>query len=138
MVGHNLVNQSAKRAVFPLCRAEDLGVINVFTVRNVFSNLQRLRLVLDDLATEGLLEVEEIPSATALVRLLTDAGIDSLVEAAYRYAAFTDPVSTVMCGSIDVAEIEQNVGFVERGPLPPALVERLSAAFARVDRVVGN
>lgn len=138
MVGHNLLNQSAKRSVFPLCRAEGLGVINVFTVRKVFSNPRRLHAVFNDLASDGLVDVESIASAAALERLLANAGVSTLVEAAYRYAAFTDPVSTVMCGSIDISEIEQNIAFIERGPLPTALLMSLTRAFERVDRAVGN
>src|SRR5262245_40534322 len=49
MVAHNMINQSAQQSVFPICQELNLGVINVFTVRRVFSVPSRLEEVVRDL-----------------------------------------------------------------------------------------
>ena len=56
MVGHNLINQSAQRSLFPACRRQDVGVLNIFTVRRVFRSAERVRQVIDELRRDGLLD----------------------------------------------------------------------------------
>lgn len=133
MAAHNLINQSARRTVFPVCRERDLGVINVFAVRNVFSQPQRLREVLADLSRRGVVDGE-----VSLDWLVREGWVDSLVEAAYRYSAYTDPVTAVMTGTLLVQELEENVQAVAKGPLAEAALERLERAFARVAEPIGN
>ena len=62
----------------------------------------------------------------------------SLVEAAYRYAAYTEGVSTVMTGTIDPGHLEQNVESVLKGPLSPEAIERLRTEFGSVTDPIGN
>ena len=62
----------------------------------------------------------------------------SLVEAAYRYAAYTDGVTTVMCGTLEVDELEENVSTIQKGPLPAEIIERLAATFGHLDEAIGN
>ena len=141
MVGHNMINQSARKVVLPRCAEQNLGVINVFTVRNVFSVPARLRQVVGELVSAGVLSKGALDPADPLGWLTSSeepGAPQTLIEAAYRYAAHTQPVTAVMCGSIDMAEVEQNLASLERGPLPAGLLERLLAVFAHVDVPVGN
>ncbi len=137
MVAHNMVNQSAKRSVFPTCKTKNVGVMNIFTVRRVFGNPVRIREVVGDLVRRGVVDAGMAPEHDPLGWLVS-GDCDSVVEAAYRYAAYTDPVSTVMTGTIEVGQLEQNVKFFEKGPLPQAHVERLETVFGRVAEAVGN
>jgi aryl-alcohol dehydrogenase-like predicted oxidoreductase len=138
MVGHNMINQSARQWVFPYCAEHNLGVFNIFTVRNVFWNLPRLREVLADMVERGVVMASDVDLERPLQWLLDEAGCKSLVEAAYRYAAYTNPVSTVMCGGLQYHEIKENVGSFAAGPLPAAAVERLRRIFSKVAEPVGN
>ncbi len=138
MVGHNMINQSARHSVFPLCQEKSIGVINVFTVRNLFWNPPRLKEVLSDLKQRRILDQNAIPDDDPLGWLLELGKCKSLVEAAYRYAAYTDPVSTVMCGTIETAELEEDVQIIEKGPLPPAAISRLGQTFGHIAEPVGN
>ena len=79
-----------------------------------------------------------MPEDDPLGWLVSEGDCESIVEAAYRYAAFTDPVSTVMTSTIEVDHLEQNVKFLEKGPLPQAHIERLETVFGRVAEAVGN
>ena len=72
-------------------------MLNVFTVRNLYWNLKRLREVIADLKQRGALADDIVDDENPLGWLLEDGECGSLVEAAYRYAAYTQGVTTVMC-----------------------------------------
>ena len=136
MVGHNMLNQSAGLWVLPYCREHGIGTINVFTVRNVFSNRARLQQVVAGLRAEGLL-AEGSPDQP-FDHLLVDGGIQALPEAAYRYAAFTGGITTVMCGSIRLDHIQRNIASLEKGPLPADKIAWLRRNFGHIARAIGN
>ncbi len=138
MVGHNMINQSAQQTIFPLCRRDNIGVINIFTVRNLFWNPERLEQVIADLKRRGIIDAESVPDRNPLGFLIDDESVNSLVEAAYRYALHTDPVTTVMCGTIELNELEENVKSIEKPPLPEYLRKRLSDIFGNVAEPIGN
>lgn len=138
MVAHNLINQSAQRTVFPVCKAQNLGVINVFTVRNVFSQSQRLQEVIQDLKTRSLLNNDRVQERDPLAWVVEMCRASSLVEVAYRYAAYTAPVKTVMNGTLLLHELEEDILSIEKGPLPDQLVEELREIFSRVAEPIGN
>lgn len=137
MVGHNMVNQSATRTVFPICVEHDVGVVNVFTVRRLFSEHERLVEVVTDLHRRDLLG-GDVDLADPLGWLVGPGKASSLIEAAYRYALFTDPVTVVMTGTIEADQLAANVALVDAGPLPEADLERLRTLFSRVDEPMGN
>ena len=136
MVGHNMLNQSAGKWVLPYCMEHEIGTINVFTVRNVFSDLTRLQQVVAELRAEGLLA--EDSQSQPFDPLLADVGILSLPEAAYRYAAFTEGVTTVMCGSIRLEHIKRNIASLEKGPLPADKIAWLRRSFGHIAKAIGN
>ncbi len=136
MVGHNMLNQSAEGWVLPYCIEQEIGTINVFTVRNVFSDRNRLGQVVAELRADGLL-AEGLPGQP-FDHLLADGGIQSLPEAAYRYAAFTEGITTVMCGSIRLEHIQRNIASLEKGPLPTDRIAWLRRSFGHIARAIGN
>ena len=138
MAGHNMINQSAQRFVFPMCREKNIGVMNVFTVRNLFGNMPHLREVIADLKQRGLIVDDAESTADPLGWLLEESDCESRVEAAYRYAAYTDGVTSAMCGTIDQVELEENVAFIAKGPLQADKVERLRRTFGHISEPIGN
>ena len=138
MIGHNMVNQSAQRTVLPKTRADDIGVMNIFTVRNVFSNPSRLAEVIAELMHAGLVDGGQLRSQEPLGWLVADGVAESMIEAAYRYAAYTPGVTSVMCGSVDAAHLADNIRAVHRGPLPAPIAARLTELFGRVAVPIGN
>ena len=138
MVGHNMINQSARRTVFPLCVANDIGVLNIFTVRNLFWNMPRLKEVVADLKERGVIGPDAVRGDRPLGWLLEDGECESLVEAAYRYAAYTEGVTTVMCGTIDRGELDQDIGFLDKGALSDGTLGRLRETFGHIAEAIGN
>ena len=138
MVGHNMLNQSASRNVFPACVDRNVGVMNIYTSRRVMSDPRRLREVLADLAVRGVVS-DDVASAEEPLGWLIESGeAGTLVEAAYRYATYTEGVSTVMTGTIDPVHLEQNVESVLMGPLSAEAIERLRSEFGAVTDPIGN
>lgn len=138
MAGHNMLNQSAQKTIFPLCEQQGIGVINVFTVRNLFSNPRRLQEVIMDLKSRGRVDRGVVRDEGALDWIMDQSDAGSLVEAAYRYAKYTSPVAVVMCGTIVQEQLEENVRNITKGPLPRHVVDRLAQWFGHLDEVMGN
>ena len=138
MVGHNMLNQSARRDLFPACVDRDVGVMNIYTSRSVFADPLRLREVLAGLAARGVISDDVAFAEEPLGWLIESGEAGSLVEAAYRYAAYTEGVSSVMTGTIDTGHLEQNVESVLKGPLSPEATARLRSDFGAVTDPIGN
>jgi aryl-alcohol dehydrogenase-like predicted oxidoreductase len=138
MAGHNMINQSAQRTVFPLCREKNMGVVNVFTVRNLFWNQQRLSEVIADLKQRGKIDTDQISTEKPLNWIVEEGAANTLVEAAYRFAGYTDPVTVVMCGSKQIPELDENIDSINKGPLPREVVEKLRDQFGNIDEPIGN
>ena len=138
MAGHNMINQSAQKWVFPYCAEHNIGVFNIFTVRNVFWNIPRLKEILKDMVSRDVVNKEDVDVTVPLQWLITDSGCASLVEAAYRYAAYTKPVNSVMCGSLNIKEIRENERSFTKGPLPEEALDKLKRIFKNVEEPVGN
>jgi len=137
MVAYNLLNQSAEQKVFPLCQKHDVGVLNIFSVRNVFSQPNRLREVIADLKQRGLLAQDAVPDDDPLGWLLDD-DVDSLVNAAYRFVISQPAVSTVMTGTLNLEHLEQNVKTIQKPGLSQEKLERLRHLFGHIAEPIGN
>ena len=59
MVGHNFINQSTQRSLFPICQQQNVGVINVFTVRRAFADKNRLKEVVGNLQHRNVVVLEK-------------------------------------------------------------------------------
>lgn len=138
MVAHNMINQSAQKAVFPCCLEKNIGVMNVFTVRKVFGQPGRLTEVLKDLIQRGLVDPEAVNVEQPLEFLLEEENADSLIECAYRYAAYTPGVTTVLNGANSIPWLEENCANILKGPLSEKSRDRLKALFGQVAEPIGN
>jgi L-galactose dehydrogenase len=138
MVAHNMINQSAQHSVLPICRKLNLGVINVFTVRKVFSDRLRLRQVVHELKSRRIVDSDTVPEEGPLDWLVDGEDVGSIIEAAYRYSAYTEGITSVMNGASDIPRLEQNVRSVLQGPLPSESIQRLRVIFGKVAEPIGN
>jgi len=64
--------------------------------------------------------------------------VDSLPAAAYKFAAADQVVSSVLTGTIDADELEENVRTVLGPPLSQDKLERIRGLFGHIDEAVGN
>jgi L-galactose dehydrogenase len=143
MVGYNILNQSAGRCVLGSAGRHDMGVLNMFAVRNALQGGQRpggqrLRELVGQLVGQGKLEPGALDADDPLGFLVGDGVARSLPEAAYRFCRHAAGIQVVLTGTGSVQHLEQNVRAILSGPLPPEIVQRLQRTFARVDSVSGQ
>jgi aryl-alcohol dehydrogenase-like predicted oxidoreductase len=138
MVGFNLVNPSARQRVFPLTRAGDIGTLIMFAVRRQLSDPPALREVVAGLIARGEVDGGEVDAADPLGFLRDQAGIGSVVEAAYRFCRHERGAQVVLTGTGDLAHLQANLAAIDAPPLPASVLDRLGRLFGGVDSVSGN
>jgi aryl-alcohol dehydrogenase-like predicted oxidoreductase len=113
MVGYNLINQTAReRVIAPAARA-GVGVLVMFAVRELLTDIDRLDSYVREQSAAGRLpgDFDADEDLHRLRRVLVRESA-SLADLAYRFAAATHGVSTVLVGT-EVADL-QPVQFPER------------------------
>ena len=137
MIAYSMLNQSARHTVFPYCAEHDVGIMNIFSVRNIFKDPARLAATIEDLQRRDLLDGSVDPNAPYDF-LLEDPDIASLVEAAYRFVVYTEGVTTAVCSAVTLDKIAQNIESIAKGPLPGMHVKRIQRLFGHISEPVGN
>ena len=138
MVGFNILNQSARERVFAHTQRLNIGVLDMFAVRQAFSQMAKLREILSGLVQRGEVEPDIIDEESPLNFLVREGGAHSLVDAAYRFCRQEPGVHVVLSGTGSIPHLEENVASILRPPLPEQDCQRLMEIFARVDSVSGQ
>jgi L-galactose dehydrogenase/L-glyceraldehyde 3-phosphate reductase len=73
---------------------------------------------------------EDVERAQRFGALVQEGYVDSLIEAAIRFAIGKGEVSTVLIGISDMGQLEQAAEYSARGPLPEAALARLRQLWA--------
>lgn len=135
MLAYSLVNQGARRRIFPVTRHRGIGTLLMFVVRNIFSNEAYRRDVFAKLVEQGQLEASVLSDGDPLGFLVSEGGAESITDAAYRYARHEEGADVILFGTGDKDHVRANVESILRPPLPPAIVERLHASFGHLSGV---
>lgn len=138
MVGFNILNQSARERVLLACIAKNIGVLDMFAVRDALSRPDNLRQTVAALVQQGLVDGAGLDPDAPLGFLLESGAAASLPDAAYRFCRAEPGIHVVLSGTGSVAHLEANVASVLRPPLPREVRERLVRLFQRVDTVSGQ
>jgi aryl-alcohol dehydrogenase-like predicted oxidoreductase len=128
MVAFHMLNQNARRLVFPGTQARGIGTLLMFAVRAIFSTPGRLRQDIAALVAEGRLPAALAQKDNALDFLLSEGGAENIIEAAYRYARHEPGANVVLFGTGNPQHIEPNI----RAILKPPLRETDRAALAEL------
>ncbi|MDP2334455.1 MAG: aldo/keto reductase [Reyranella sp.] len=135
MLAYSLVNQGARRRIFPVTRRRGIGTLLMFVVRNIFSNEAYRRDVFARLVEQGQLDASVLSDGDPLGFLVADGAAESITDAAYRYARHEEGADVILFGTGDKDHVRANVESILRPPLPPAIVERLHASFGHLSGV---
>jgi L-galactose dehydrogenase len=132
MVGFHMMHQNARHRVFPLTIANRVGTLLMFAVRNIFSQPERLRRTMQDLAAAG-----EIPQWLAetpepLGFLIHQGGASTVPDAAYRFVRHEPGVDVVLFGTGNPAHLRTNIASILKPPLPEADQRQLAALFGHL------
>lgn len=130
MVAFNMMHTNARETLFPRTKAQGVGTLLMFVVRNVFSQPDRLAAEMKALVEAGQLPAEV--AADPLGFLLHPGGAASLTDAAYRFVRHEPGVDVVLFGTSDVGHLRQNIASILAPPLPAADLALLRARFSHL------
>jgi aryl-alcohol dehydrogenase-like predicted oxidoreductase len=135
MLAFSLMNQGARRNIFPVTERRGIGTLLMFVVRNIFSNAAYRRDVVAKLVEQGELDTKIMAGGDPLAFLLSEGGASSITDAAYRYARHERGVDVVLFGTGDKDHVRDNIASILRPPLAPSAIARLHASFGHLTGV---
>lgn len=135
MLAYSLMNQGARRTIFPVTRRRGIGTLLMFVVRNIFSNAAYRRDVFAKLVEQGRLDAAILADGDPLDFLVSEGGAHSITDAAYRFARHEAGADVVLFGTGSKAHVRDNVESILRPALPPPIIERLHARFGHLTGV---
>ena len=132
MVGFHMMHQNARERVFPLTRANRIGTLLMFVVRNIFSRPELLRTTIRNLVTAGELPQWLTEGSDPLGFLVHESGASTIPDAAYRFVRHEPGVDVVLFGTGDPEHLRTNIASLLKPPLPKPDRERLAALFGHL------
>ncbi len=146
MLAFHIMNQNARKPVLEKARANRIGTLCMFAVRNIFSRPGLLEETIAALAAEGKLPAALAKEKNPLGFLVHAAGAQSMVDAAYRFARHEPGIDVVLFGTGSIDHLRANIASILRPPLPKADVQRLYELFGHLvgvgldlpDRITGG
>ena len=138
MVGFNLLNPSARRTVFPLTAAKNVGVLDMFAVRRALSQPDRLMSLFGELIQKKVIPASAVDAADPLGFLLEERVAATIPEAAYRFCRHEPSVHVVLTGTGNPEHLKANVEAILKPPLPQPALERLEKLFGELDSLTAN
>lgn len=138
MVGFNFLNAGARDQVLPDCIAHDVGTQVMHAVRRALSNPDVLIQNIEQLIASGEINKGAVNADDPLEFLTSHPGVQSIVEAAYRYCRYEPGVSLVLTGTGSVEHLTSNVAALTAPPLPDDLMTELDSIFGKVRSVSGD
>lgn len=135
MFAFHMLNQGARRNVFPNTLKRRVGTLLMFVVRNIFSKPDVLARTVRALIEAGNLPADMIDPKGPLDFLIHPDGAASVVEAAYRYARHEPGTDVVLFGTGKADHVAANVHSILQPPLPAADHAKLGALFGHLTGV---
>jgi len=132
MLAYSLMNQGARKNIFPTTQRRGIGTLLMFVVRNIFSNAAYRAEVIAKLVEQGQLKASD---GDPLQFLITEGGAESITDAAYRYARHEQGTDVILFGTGNKDHVKDNVASILRPALPPPVIERLHASFGHLTGV---
>jgi L-galactose dehydrogenase len=138
MTGYNLLNPSASKVVLPWAIAHQVGMLCMFAVRSALSKPEQLKIDLGRILASGQGGHELTHDPHILDFLVENNIAASIMEAAYRFCRHTPGITVTLTGTGNVDHLVENLGSIEKLPLPKPVLDRLTALFGDVDCVSGQ
>jgi aryl-alcohol dehydrogenase-like predicted oxidoreductase len=132
MLAYSLMNQGARKNIFPVTQQRGIGTLLMFVVRNIFSNAAYRAEVIAKLVEQGQLKAA---GGDPLGFLISEGGAESITDAAYRYARHEQGTDVILFGTGNKAHVKDNVASILRPALPAPVIERLHSSFGHLTGV---
>ena len=131
MLKFGILNQWMAREVLPLAMRHNVGILNMAAVRIQLPNPDLLEETFAEWKSRSLLSRDSVPDSDPLGWLVHD-DVDSVISAAYKFAADHPAISSVITGTSNLSHMEANVRAMERPYLPDADRVRLERIFGHI------
>ena len=129
MVAFHLLHQSAREKIFKHTLTKEIGVLNMFAVRLLFSKPGRLNHVVTQLINEGKLPAWLAEREHPLGFLIRSGGARTVIDAAYRYCRHEPGTDVVLFGTGSPTHLRSNIDSILSNPLPAADLEQIEELF---------
>ena len=131
MLKFGILNQWMAREVLPLAIGHSVGILNMAAVRIRLPKPDLLEETIAEWKSRGLLSRDSVPDRDPLGWLVRD-DVDSVISAAYKFAADHPAISSVITGTSNLRHMEANVRAMERPYLREADRVRLERIFGHI------
>ena len=131
MVKYGILNQIAANEALPLALEHNIGVLNMASVRIKLPNPRLLEELIAEWKDKGYIASESLPTRDPL-GWLVHGDVDSVVSAAYKFAADHPAIGSVITGTSTIAHLDANIAALERPRLPKADSARLKRLFGHI------
>ena len=138
MVGFNVINQTARRAVLPVAMKQNIGVVVMFAVRVALSRPQVLKAIVKEQIETGAIDPVEIDAENPLGFLLREGFAASVTDAAYRFCRDEPGTHVILSGTGDSGHLRENISALNAEPLPERCRVMLRGLFAEVETATGQ
>jgi len=135
MFAFHMLNQNARKRIFPDTLSRNIGTMIMFAVRSLFSTPGRLQKDIGALAAEGKVPAWLADKSQPLDFLLHEGGAQNIIEAAYRYARHEPGANVILFGTSNLAHVESNIKAILSPPLPSADIQKLNELFDDLEGV---
>jgi len=132
MLAFHMMNQRPRVTVLPRTRAQKIGTLVMFAVRNIFSRPEVLSQTFRELAQNGQIPASLAEQRDPLGFLIHAGGASSIPDAAYRFARHEPGVDVVLFGTGSQEHLRSNIDSLLKPPLPAADAERLQQLFGHL------
>ncbi len=131
MLKYGILNQYAAKEALPLALEHNVGIINMAVIRVKLPNPALLKEQIDEWKRDGSIDPDSLPDDGPLDWLVHD-GVESIVDAGYKFAADHPAVSTVLTGTSSIHHLEGNIRALEDPTLPEVDKQRLQEALGDI------
>ena len=135
MLKYGILNQFAAKEALPIAIEHNLGVINMAVIREKLPDPELLEDQIKLWKRNGTISPNSVPDESPLDWLLHD-GVDTIVDAGYKFAAYHPAISTVLTGTSSLHHLEANVKALEDPVLPESDKQRLMEVFGDVSEYI--
>ena len=131
MLKYGILNQHAAKEMLPLALEHDVGIMNMASVRVKLPDPTLLQELMREWKETGYIPQESLPDTDPL-GWLVHGDVDSVISAAYKFAADHPAVSTVITGTASIAHLEANAAALESPSLPEDDTRRIKKLFGNI------
>ena len=131
MLKHGILNQIAAKEALPLAMEHGVGVLNMASVRIKLPVPALLEELIAEWKDKGYISRDSLPAQNPLGWLVHD-DVNSVVSAAYKFAADHPAIHSVITGTSSVAHLEANIAALQKPRLSDEDAARLMGLFGDI------